>query len=137
MLIRWPSPGTGPGETVGPSPPQGLGREDLRERIANKRSIPPDGQMRDRHEDDDDDETDYPEPAGRSLTRRIEEGLDDSDQAQCEQEQVEQQEGAQDLRRDDPGEQTRRRLRVDQEQGDHEQDQRGDQEEGRQPRTTV
>jgi hypothetical protein len=72
------------------------------------------------------------EAPGRSRAAGVEERLTDSQQPPCQDQPVEGQERAQDLRRDDPRRQPRRRLRLDEHDRDRDDDEGGDQEEGRQ-----
>ena len=105
--------------------------EDLVERVAEGRPVAVDDQVRDRHDEGDDEQAADPQPAGPAGAARVEEGLADGHEPPDEGDDVERQEGAQDLRGHGPGGQPRRRLELDHEQPDAQHDQGRDEEEQR------
>ena len=105
--------------------------EDLVERVAEGRPVAVDDQVRDRHDEGDDEQAADAQPAGRAGAARVEEGLADGDEPPDEGDDVEGEERAQDLRGDGPRRQPGRRLDLDHEQPDAQHDQRGDEEERR------
>ena len=63
--------------------------EDLRERVAERRPVPVDGQVREHDERRDDDDADDPQPPCRTLPAGIEERLTDGEQPPAEDQRVE------------------------------------------------
>ena len=78
-----------------------------------------------------------PRRPGRPGPARVEERLADGQQPPGEDHDVERQQRAEDLRRDDPGGESGRRLGWTRSERERDDDERRDQEEGRQPAPTV